>query len=67
MIGDIIVLLTYNVLYDKNTKILYLDNNQVSDEIVAIKFVMDYQISVSKSGTVYVTSIPLTFIAINDV
>lgn len=59
MIGDIVVSLDYNVLYNSITKKIHL-NNQISEEIVAIETFMDYQISVSKTGTVYITLPPLT-------
>ena len=66
MIGDIIISLTYNVMYDTSAKTLHLENNHVSAEIVSIEIFMDYQVSVSKTGTVYVTPPPLLFTAIEN-
>ena len=61
MIGEIVVSLTYNVLYNTIDKTLHLDKGVVSSKIVARKTVMDIEISVSESGTVYVTSATLPY------
>ena len=65
MIGDIVVSLVYNVMYDMSTKTLHLEK-EVSAEIISTEIFMDYQISVSKTGTVYVTPIPIMFTAIRN-